>query len=750
MTSTPLIPYRATEGAIAPYGSSPQDPNDAGADKLDVRWLLAAFNRRRLLFLSTFALVVLLAAAFTFTRVPGYQGIATVTIDTHLLQWMPSQADASGHSSSPSADAGSVGTQIDIIQSRTLADRVVRTLDLDHNPEYAIDQTKIGLRGRMMASVYKLVGYTPQKRTLTPDQIHQLIVDDVLSRLDVSRDGLSYVISIGYTDHDPVLAAQVANTFAAKYLDASVQEKLAQAQQASGQLSGRLADLKAQAARDNDAVNQYKIAHGLMSVTGTTLTEQEIADATQQLAGAKAQLAEDQAALTTAQQQLSRGSNGGDVGAALNSPVVGALRGQRAVISAHLADLSSRYGPQHPEMLKTQGELADVDKQIRAEIDRTISNLEAKREASRQRVASLEGSLNQSTGTLATSNRAMADLSDLQQAATASETLYEDYLSRYKQVSTGVGTEQSDAMLVSPSKVPLQPATPRVLLYMAVGVVVGLTLGLAAIILAEALDTSFSTGADLERRIGAPYIGAIPLLNSVAPGTKLSPANYAVAKPLSVYAEAFRHLRVGLLYSTAGRMKVIAVTSALMNEGKTTAAVCLAQTSAIQGTRTVVVDCDLRRRTILRYLDETPKVGLLEVLSGKATLDQALVKLSSGAACLPLVPEGEIHDDILGSTQMDDLLAELSKRFDLVILDTAPLLILSDTRALASKCDAVMMIVRWRKTPEAAVRASLRLLKTAGANVAGLVLSKVDAHRQAPYGYEDGGYYVQTAKGYFR
>jgi capsular exopolysaccharide synthesis family protein len=305
-------------------------------------------------------------------------------------------------------------------------------------------------------------------------------------------------------------------------------------------------------------------------------------------------------------------------------------------------------------------------------------------------------------------------------------------------------------MLVSQAKVPLEPSSPRVVLYLAVGVVVGLTLGLAGVILAEALDSSFSTGTDLERRIGTPYLGAIPLLSSVAPGTKLSPANYAVAKPLSIYAEAFRHLRVGLLYSTAGRMKVIGVTSALTNEGKTTAAVCLAQTSAIQGTRTVVVDCDLRRRTILRYLDETPTVGLLEVLAGKATLDQALVTLSSGAACLPLVPEGEIHGDILGGPEMDKLLADLSERFDLVILDTAPLLILSDTRALASKCDAVLMIVRWRKTPEAAVRSAVRLLHSAGANVAGLVLSKVDAHHQAPYGYEDAGYYVRTAKGYFR
>jgi succinoglycan biosynthesis transport protein ExoP len=152
----------------------------------------------------------------------------------------------------------------------------------------------------------------------------------------------------------------------------------------------------------------------------------------------------------------------------------------------------------------------------------------------------------------------------------------------------------------------------------------------------------------------------------------------------------------------------------------------------------------------LRYLDHTPKVGLLEVLSGKATLDEALIQLETGAMCLPLAPEGEIHDDVLGGPRMDELLTELSHRFELVILDTAPLLILSDTRALAAKCDAVLLLVRWRKTPEAAVRSALRLLNKSGANIAGLVLSKVDARRQTAYGYQDAGYYVQSSKNYFR
>ena len=487
-----------------------------------------------------------------------------------------------------------------------------------------------------------------------------------------------------------------------------------------------------------------------MSVSGATLTEQEIANFDQQLAQARAAAAEDRARLSTAQQQLRAGSTGEDVGEALDSSVVSALRSQRATVSGHLAELSGRYGDQHPEIIKAQHQLQDIDSEITAEIRRIISNLQAKADVSRQRVASMESSLNATTGTLASNNRAQAGLATLQQKATASQTLYDSYLTRYKEVSTGVGTEQSDARILSPAKVPTSPSSPRVLLNIAAGVVVGLTLGLAAIILAEALDSSFQTGEELERRVHAPYLGSIPLLSSVAPETKLSPALYAVEKPLSIYAEAFRNLRVSLLYSAGGPSKVIGVTSALTNEGKTTAAVCLAQTSAIQGSRVVVLDCDLRRKTILRYLDRKPEVGLLEVLDGTATLDEALIQLETGAAFLPLVPGGEAHEDVLGSPRMDQVLEELRERFDLIILDTAPLLILSDTRALAAKCDAVLMLVRWRKTPEAAVRLALRLLLSSGAHVAGVVLSKVDATRQAPYGYDEASYYLQASRNYFR
>ena len=188
------------------------EPHDAASDKLDVRWLLTVFNRRRGLFLSVFALVVAAVVLLTVTSTPKYVGVATVTIDSHQLPMVPSQTGPASVQSE-ATDSGAVSTQVEILTSRNLADRVVRLLDLDHNPEYSLEgDHKVGLRGRIMASVRQALHLkTPQKQALTPDAAHQEVIDEVLGRLEVARVGLSYVISIGYTDPDPELAAKIAN-----------------------------------------------------------------------------------------------------------------------------------------------------------------------------------------------------------------------------------------------------------------------------------------------------------------------------------------------------------------------------------------------------------------------------------------------------------------------------------------------------------------------------------------------------------
>jgi capsular exopolysaccharide synthesis family protein len=245
-------------------------------------------------------------------------------------------------------------------------------------------------------------------------------------------------------------------------------------------------------------------------------------------------------------------------------------------------------------------------------------------------------------------------------------------------------------------------------------------------------------------------LGSIPLLASVDE-TTLSPIDHVVAKPLSGLSEAFRNLRASVVYSRLGEpVKVVAVTSALPGEGKTTTAVCLGRVAALQGSRVIVVDCDLRRRTVNRLLRSEPTNGLLEVLSGEATLQDAVsVDGETGAHFLALAKSAFTPKDVFGTPAMDRLLAELRARYDFVILDTAPVLPVADTRVLAPKADAVIFLARWRKTPQQAIEAAFRLLAGTGVHIGGVALTQVDMEKQSKYGYGDPGYFYAEYKKYY-
>lgn len=719
--------------------------------QLDLRRLYAMFMRRIRLFAAVALVVFLAALLLTLQATPKYTATASVMLDTRTEKVTDTEAVLSGLP----ADSGAVDTEVEVLKSRQLAERVVKALNLEADPEFNGSLRKPTGLAALVGGVKEMVGATPPPaRALTPVQQQRqrdAVIDRLLGGLSVRRAGFTYVIRIDYEAESPSKAAAVANKFAELYLLEQLEAKFDATQQAATWLNNRLAELRTQVISDEAAVQQFKIANNLLSASGTNLTEQEISNYNQTLAQARAQVAEDEARLSTARRQLAAGSSGDDVGEALSSPVIQQLRAQRAQVSGQVADLQGRYGERHPEMLKAKRQLSDIDVQIEQEIQRIISNLEARASVSRQRAAALAGSLGGAKGTLAANNRAMVRLNELQRTAEASRTLYESYLGRYKETSTQQGIEQSDARIVSKAKIPTGQSSPNVTRNLMLGLMLALGAGLGGVFLLETLDAGLATAEDVERRLETSYLGGIPLLASVADGGDLSPVDHVVAKPLSGFSEAFRNLRTSILYSRLGEpVQVVAVTSALPGEGKTTTAVCLSRVAALQGLKVIVLDCDLRRRAVNRLLKEEPKVGLLEVLVGQATLQQAVnVDKDTGAHFLPLAHSAFTPKDVFGTTAMDRLLEELRARYDLIILDTAPVLPVADTRVLAPKADTVVFLARWRKTPQHAIEAAFRLFDGAGANIGGVALTQVDMREQAKYGYGDPGYYYAEYKKYY-
>lgn len=735
-----------------------RDVDDWGAANdpapgLDIRKVVAVFRRRLKLFSAVGLLIFVAVFIATANATPKYTATANVMLDTRQQRVVNSEAVLSGLN----ADSSTVDTEVEVLKSRQLAERVVAELKLQDDPDFNASLRKPSGLKAVIGGVKGLISGPPKPKappTAAERQVaHEQVVDSVLGGLDVRRVGLTYVMNVSYTSPDPAKAALIANTFADKYLLEQMEAKFDATRKASEWLNSRLENLRSEVLRAESAVASYKSANNLLSASGATLTEQEISTYNTGLAAAQAELAEKRARLQTAQRQLSAGSVGDDVGEALGSAVVQGLRAQRAQVSGRVADLAGRYGPRHPEMLKAQRELEDIDSQIQAEIKRVVSNLRAEVDVAEQRAGSLSGSVARTRGALASNNAASVRLNELERNAESARSLYESYLNRFKETSSQEGLNQQDSRIVSYAKIPTGQSSPNVLLNLAAGYVAALAAGLLAIILAEAWDIGFSTAQDVEQKLGQPYLGAVPQLSSlVDPDAYKGWAfDYVVDNPLSAFAELVRSLRASIMAVRSGRQpKVVTLTSALPSEGKTTASICIARISAQMGQRVVLLDCDVRRRNINRALGFEPPQGLLELLDGKITLDQALVREeSTGLNFLPLASTGFGPKDAFGGAAMDELLKTLSERFDLIILDAPPVLAVSDTRVVAAKSDAVVFLVKWRKTPVNAVRAGLKLLAAAGANVIGVGFTQVDMKQQVKQGYGDPGYYYEHYKSYY-
>jgi succinoglycan biosynthesis transport protein ExoP len=723
------------------------EANEAG----DLNQLIATFRRRSRVFVAV-ALVILAAVViFTFVQTPRYTGAAEVMIDTRKHDVTNIEDVLSGLP----ADSSVVDTEVEVLKSRALAERVVEAMNLDNDPEF---NTKLRPKNFVAAAIGWIASLAPGANEAATAELrkiktHEAVVDRVLKRLTVRRSGLTYVIDIDFESESPSKAALIANTFADKYLTQQLQDKYDATAAATQWLNERLAELEPQVQTAAAAVQQYKATHGLLASVGSTLTEQEISNINTELDQARADAAEKEARVRTAQADAQSGSNGENLSGPLSSQTMMQLRSQQAQASSKVADLQTKYGPKHPDVQRAQRELEDISGQINEEVQRQVSNLRTEAQVADQRVASLQGSLAGAKGTLVGNNAASVELADLQRKADAASALYDSLLNRAKQTSTDQGNEQSDARVVSKAKIPTLPSYPNKVLNLALGLVLGIAGGVGSVFLMEALDNGLSTSEDVERFLNVPHLGAIPELLSTTDGKKqnLSPGDYVVEKPLSAFAEAFRNLRASVLFSKVDTpVKVVVLTSALPGEGKTVTTFCLGRSMAMSGAKVVVVDCDLRRRGVNRLLGVDPKVGLIEVLQGTARLDEALILDGpSGAWFLPLAHTDHTPKDLFGSMAMDRLIDTLRNRFDVVLMDTAPVLPVADTRILAPKADVVVYLARWRKTPRKAVEAAFALLTSVGADIAGVALTQVDVREQARYGYGDAGYYYRSYRKYY-
>ncbi len=637
---------------------------------------------------------------------------------------------------------------IDQRQERVLnGDDVVGQLPRDSS---AIDSEIELLRSpALMGELAQALG---MMRIANGERANERAVADSLSKaIQVRRRGLTFVIEITASSTSPERAQLIANTYADVYIASQVNHRVDTAARANSWLSRRLAELREDVQQKESAAETFRVQNGLMAAQGSSLAESQITNVQNSVLQAQADLAEREARFRQLQELRNSGASLESIGNALNSETIRTLRDRESEIARRQSDLESRYLETHPAVQAVRAERADAQRQISAEIQRISVNLGNEVAVARARLATLQGSLHSATGDLSSNSAASVRMRELEREATASRQVYESYLQRYQEIADRDQLNTSDARLLAYASTPTSPSSPQLRISLALALALGLLLGLGAGVVAEIMDQSVKSADDLENRVGYPAIATIPAISKrmmrQMPPAERHPSGYLVGRPMSAFTEAMRVLRTVIVYSKLDfSVKVVAVTSALPDEGKTTISMCLARVAAMSGQRVIVVDCDLRKQSINDVIDIETDTGILQVLAGEAPWRSAIVKdPASDAHVLPVATSGFTPRDVFGSDAMAKLVADLRGQYDLVVLDCAPILAVAETRVLVKHADSTVIVARAGRSAIGAVRSAVSQVEQAGGNVLGVALNCVLPHWQS---YADSLYFYQ-AKSYY-
>ena len=430
----------------------------------------------------------------------------------------------------------------------------------------------------------------------------------------------------------------------------------------------------------------------------------------------------------------------------IHSGVISSLRVQQADVARKEADLSAHYGDQHPLVINTRAERRDLERSISAEVQRILVTLKNDYDVAKSSEELLQASLDQATGRTGQDNGVAVRLRQLERVNTANKTLFDNFLSRTNITREQTAFEEREARVISPATNPGAPSFPKKGLVEALAGVVGLLLGVGGSVALEMLNSGFTTPRELEEKLGHPVLAAIPLLadkDRKIDNEVVDPGHYLVAKPLSRYAEVVRAIRVGIRMADVDNpAKIILVTSAIPNEGKSTLAQSLAFSAMKAGERVLLIDGDLRHPSLSKSFGLETKPGLVDFLTGAVPFEDAL-SLQDGLTFLPAGMKSQNPPDLLGSARFRHLIEKLREVFDCIIIDSSPVAPVIDAKVLSTVADKVVFAVRWQSTRRELVASHIEFFADSH-KLAGVALNMIDeakAPRYGAYAHYTGYYY---------
>lgn len=733
--------------------------------EIDLLAQLRLFWRRRLLVLSVAGFVVATVCGFVLLATPIYTAEALVLI----LPNAPLVAQLASVAAPLSAEQPAVDSQLQLIRSPEVAEKVVAQLRLDRDPEFnpklrgspsLRDQIAAMISQSQVVSLLHEWGLWGDhadanqaiEETKGTDETTGRVVAQFVSHFSASfKGGRTFVVAVQFSSRDPTKAALIANTIADTYLAGRIEAKVAAARRASDSISGELEALRKNVVDTESAAERFSQSEGLATYRGIKVNEQQLSDVNAQLSVARVDEARAAARLQQAKTTLINPSREAANPEVLNSLLIGGLRQEEARVMREKADLDVTLGDKHPRVQRLDASLKNLQATIRGEIRKIVDNLASELALARARRAELEQTLEKLQNNGITVADKEIRLRELEREAAASRSLYTTLLTRALETRAQQTLQLADAEVASQASVPLEPSFPRSGRLLPLAAVAGLLLGGAVVWLLERLRTGLASKEEIERVIGLPVIMALQKV-------KHRQSSRGLISDLAFRLhESMRPLEVAVGQDGAG--KLVLVTSALSNEGRSATASALAVRIARSGRTCLLLDCDLRRSIAGKFGSAEGQPGLMQLLAGERSLSEVIYAhqepgldvIPSGAAWSLATdraqfakPEDRVAA-ILSSEAMSILFRGLAARYDMVVVDSPPVIGSPDALILSTHVDQTVFVVRWASTSRRAALSAVQELEAVGARMPGIVLAQAPGKKGASvHGLE-----LAPAAGYF-
>jgi polysaccharide biosynthesis transport protein len=731
--------------------------NVAPSQESTMREYLRVLIKRKWMVTAVVVGIFMAVAIASLRQTPIYEAASQIVInkaDSNLITFKDSVPVVDYY------DQSDLDTEVRILQSDLMALQVIRQLNLDKRAEFG---------GQADQKQPNLVADPLQ----TDSNRVSALLGSFRGNLRVTLIPNTRIIEIHYTSTDPQLAASAVNTLAATYVEQNFKTKFESTMQASDWLSKQLVDLQMKVETSQEKLVRYQKEHEIFGVDDKqNIITEKLDELNKEMTAAEFDRMQKEAVYRQTQSNdpvavaaaIVADTTGGGAGAA--SMLLDKLREQQAALRIQVADLSTQFGPSYPKITQLNNQLKEIDHQLQSETDKAVDHLKGRYEAALQRENMLRESFDKQKQEANKLNESAIEYSILKRDVDSNRTLYEGLLEKLKEAGVTAGLRSNNFRIINAARVPTSPSEPNIPRNLAFALVLGVISGVGLAFLLENLDNTVRTPEQAQAISGLPSLGMIPLgsksTSHGSTGTRLAltASREAVetvtqVRPQSQMAESYRALRTSLLLSNLGAPpKVIMVTSARPQEGKTTTSINTAIVLAQKGVRVLLVDADLRRPSIHKTLGMGPRSGLSNVLTGSATLQQTITT-SPILPNLFIMPAGTPPPnpaELLASSNMRDLIVELRELYDHIVIDTPPTLSVTDAVVLSPRADATILVIRSGQTTKPALRRARDILMQVNAHVAGVLLNAVDLTSPDYYYYYEyqgkyGQYYHEDAPG---